>query len=58
MCSRTLGPDGLRDGAGVAQAVGVHGSHDEQVDGVGEEAGDGVCFYLHHVGYSLPGAAC
>jgi len=53
----TLRADGLRDGAGVAQAVGVEGAHDEQVDGVGEQAGDGVRLHLHVVRHRLPGAA-
>jgi len=52
-----LGSDGLGDGARVAQAVGVDGPDDEQVDGVGEEAGDGVRFHLDYVGDSLPRAA-
>lgn len=56
--THVLRPDRLRDGAGVAQAVGVDRSDDEQVDGVGKKACDGVCFHLHHVCYSLPCAAC
>lgn len=53
----TLRPDRLGDGARVAQAVGVNGSHDKQVDGVGEKAGDRVRLDLDHVGHSLPRAA-
>lgn len=53
----TLRPDRLGDGTRVAQAVGVNGSHNKQVDGVGEKAGDGVGLDLDHVGHSLPRAA-
>jgi len=54
----TLCSDGLRDGARVTQAVGVDSSDDKQVNGVGKKARDRVCLHLHHVGYSLPCAAC
>lgn len=54
----TLCPHWLRDGARVTQAIGVDGSHDEQVDSIGEKAGNCVSFHLDHVGYSLPRAAC
>lgn len=54
----TLRPHGLRDRAGVTQAVGVDSSHNKQVDSVGEEASDGVSLHLDHVSYSLPRAAC
>ena len=54
----TLRADGFGDGAGVAQAVGVDSTHDEQVDGVGEQARDGVRLHLHVVRHGLPGAAC
>lgn len=57
-CRLTLRSDRLRDGARVAQAVDVDSSDNEQVDGVGEKAGDCVCFHFDHVGYSLPCAAC
>lgn len=53
MCS-----DGLRDGARVTQAVGVDSTDDEQVDGVGKKAGDGVRLHFNHVSYSLPCAPC
>lgn len=53
----TLCSDRLWDGTRVTQTVGIDGSDDEQVDGVGLEAADGVSFYLDHVSYSLPRAA-
>lgn len=53
----TLSSDWLRDGTRVTQAVGIDGSDDEQVDGVGLKAADCVSFYLDHVSYSLPRAA-
>lgn len=53
----TLGPDGLRDGAGVAEAVRVDRPDDKEVNGVGEESDDRVPLLLHMVCYRLPGAA-
>lgn len=50
-------PDRLRDGAGVAQAVRVEGSDDEEVHGVGQEPHDGVPLMPHVVGHRLPGAS-
>lgn len=57
-CRLTLCSDGLRDGARVTQAVGVDSTDDEQVDGVGKKAGDGVRLHFNHVSYSLPCAPC
>lgn len=57
-CRLTLRSDGLRDGARVTQAIGIDSTDNEQVDGVGEKAGDCVRFHLDHVSYSLPCAAC
>lgn len=54
----TLCSDRLGNGAWVTQAVGVDSSDNEQIDGVGEKASDGVRFHLHHISYSLPCAAC
>lgn len=53
----TLGSDGLRDGAGVTQAIGVYGSNDEQVHRIGKKPADCVCLHSDQVCYSLPGAA-
>lgn len=50
-------PDGLGDGAGVAEAVGVDGSDDEEVNGVGVKPHYRVPLLPHVVGHRLPGAA-
>lgn len=50
-------PDGLGDGAGVAEAVGVDGSDDEEVNGVGVKPHHRVPLLPHVVGHRLPGAA-
>lgn len=53
----TLGADGLGDGAGLTEAPGSHGSHQEQVDGIGLQATDGVCLQLHAVCHRPPHVA-
>lgn len=50
-------PDGLRDRAGVAEAIGVDRPDDEEVDGVGEQSHHRVPLVPHVVGHSLPSAA-
>lgn len=53
----TLSPDRLGYWARVAQAVGIDGSDYEEVDGVGEKAGDRVRLHLDQIGDGLPCAA-
>lgn len=54
--SLTLRPDRLRDRAGVAEAVGVDCSDDEEVNGVGEKPHHRVPLLPHVVGHRLPSA--
>ena len=49
--------DGVRDGAGVAEAVGVGGAHQEEVDGAGLQAFQQVALRLHMLHQRLPAAA-
>ena len=53
----TLGPDGVCDGAGVAQAVSVAGTDQEQVDGSGLEVVQHGAVLLDVVGQGHPAAA-
>jgi len=53
----TLCLDGVRDGAGVAEAVGVGGAHQEQVDGAGLQAPQHEGVRLHVLRQRLPAAA-
>lgn len=52
----TLGPDGLGDRAGVAEAVGVDCSDNEEVNGVGEKPHHRVPLLLHVISHRLPSA--
>lgn len=55
---QTLCAHRLWDGAGVAQSIGINRSDNEEVNGVGEEAGHCVLFESHQVCYCLPCIAC
>lgn len=50
----TLGAHGLRDAAGVTEPVGVDRPHQEEVDGVGDEAAHRVGLTLHVGRHRLP----
>jgi len=52
----TLGAHGLRDAAGVAEPVGVDRPHQEEVDGVRDEAAHHVGLTFHVGGHRLPWA--
>lgn len=56
-CKPTLSPDRLRDRTGVAEAVGVDRSNDEEVHRVREESEHRVPLLPHVVRHGLPGAA-
>lgn len=56
-CEPTLRPDGLGDRAGVAEAVRVERSNDEEVNRVREESEHRVPLLAHVVRHRLPGAA-
>lgn len=49
-----LGANGLRDRAGLTEAPGSHGSHQEQVDRTGLQTADCVCLQLHAIRHCPP----